>query len=123
MLLARRIGAAVLALAAVVIWFVMAPDASRDTSGDVGRALADYEANEARTQGAPQQQVLTGWVARDLLPTTAARRAGAASTERLPPLAGLVVLGLPLPLAPPPRPFPPATPPTAAPAPEPAAVP
>lgn len=30
-------------------------------------ALDDYEANDARTEGAPQQQVVNGWVARDLL--------------------------------------------------------
>jgi hypothetical protein len=30
-------------------------------------ALEDYEANDARTEGAPQQQVVNGWVARDLL--------------------------------------------------------
>lgn len=30
-------------------------------------AMSDYDANDARTESAPQQQVVNGWVARDLL--------------------------------------------------------
>jgi hypothetical protein len=33
----------------------------------VQEALSDFDANDARTEGAPQQQVVNGWVARDLL--------------------------------------------------------
>ena len=96
MLLARRISADVLAVAAVVIWFTMAPAESNDSSSDVSQALAEYELNEARTQGAPQQQVVNGWVAKDLLAIFADRQDEAVSDERLPALAVLLVFGLAL---------------------------
>jgi hypothetical protein len=66
-LLVRRVGAVGLALAAVVIWFAMAPNESSDRSTDIAGVLSDYELNNARTQGAPQQQVVNGWAAKDLL--------------------------------------------------------
>ena len=47
----RRIGAGVLALAAVIIWFAMAPGESDDRSRDISSALSNYERNEARTEG------------------------------------------------------------------------
>jgi hypothetical protein len=97
--LVRRVGAIVLALAAVVVWFAMAPDESSDRSADIASALADYELNDARTQGAPQQQVVNGWVAKDLLTIIAEQQNESVSDERLPALAGLVVLGLALHMA------------------------
>jgi hypothetical protein len=103
MLLARRIGAVVLAVAAVVIWFVMAPDDSSGSSSDVSRALAEYELNEARTEGAPQQQVVNGWVAKDLLAIIAEQQDQAVSDERLPALVVLLVFGLALHIATTPR--------------------
>ncbi len=99
MLLVRRIGAVVLAVAAALIWFVMAPDEPSSASGDVSQALAEYELNEARTEGAPQQQVVNGWVARDLLAIIAEQQDRAVSDERLPALAVLIVFGLALHLA------------------------
>jgi hypothetical protein len=94
----------VLALAAVVVWFAMAPDESSDRSTDIARALADYELNEAQTQGAPQQQVVNGWVAKDLLTIIAEQQNESVTDERLPALALLVVLGLALHIATSPRP-------------------
>jgi hypothetical protein len=71
----RRIGLAVLAVAAIAVFFVLAPDSSApelsvltpDYGNMVQEALSDFDANDARTEGAPQQQVVNGWVARDLL--------------------------------------------------------
>ncbi|MGY1708334.1 hypothetical protein ACI8AC_02365 [Geodermatophilus sp. SYSU D00758] len=88
-----------LALAAIVVWFAMAPDESSDRSSDIASALADYELNEARTQGAPQQQVVNGWVAKDLLTIVAEQQNDSMTDERLPALAVLVVLGLALHIA------------------------
>ncbi|MGX5654356.1 hypothetical protein ACWKWC_06235 [Geodermatophilus nigrescens] len=93
MILARRVGAVVLALAAVVVWFAMAPE---DRSSDISRALSEYSLNEAMTQGAPQQQVVNGWVAKDLLTIIAEQQNDVASDERLPALAGLLVIGVAL---------------------------
>lgn len=97
--LVRRVGAMVLAFAAVVVWFAMAPDESSDRSADIASALADYELNDARTQGAPQQQVVNGWVAKDLLIIIAEQQNESVTDERLPALAVLVVLGLALHMA------------------------
>lgn len=96
MLVIRRIGAGVLALAAVIIWFAMAPGESDDGSRDISRALANYEMNEARTEGAPQQQVVNGWVAKDLLTVIAEQQNDSSTDNRLAALAGLGVLGLAL---------------------------
>jgi hypothetical protein len=71
----RRVGLAVLAVAAVAVFFVLAPDSSgsepsiftADYSELVQQALSDSDANNVRAEGAPQQQVVNGWVARDLL--------------------------------------------------------
>jgi hypothetical protein len=92
-ILARRVGAVVLALAAIVVWFAMAPE---NRSNDISQALTEYSLNEARTQGAPQQQVVNGWVAKDLLTIIAEQQNDAASDERVPALAGLLVLGVAL---------------------------
>ena len=73
---ARVFGYAVLAVVGIAIWFGLAPDApaEAETSGTValyGRLLdatmSDHEANEELAESAPQQQVVNGWVARDLL--------------------------------------------------------
>ena len=93
MILARRVGAVVLAIAAIVVWFVMAPE---DRSSDISRALSEYSLNEAMTQGAPQQQVVNGWVAKDLLTIIAEQQNDVASDERVPALVGLLVLGVAL---------------------------
>jgi hypothetical protein len=89
-IIARKVGAAVLAIAAVVVWFTMGPE---DRSSDITQALVEYELDNARTAGAPQQQVVNGWVAKDLLTIIAEQQNDVASDERLPALVGLLVLG------------------------------
>jgi len=51
-------------LTAVTLGF---PDVGRERSADVAAVLLDDLANNSRAQGAPQQAVVNGWVARDLL--------------------------------------------------------
>ncbi len=105
MFIFRKLGAAALAIAAIAVWFLMAP-AEPDTQEQVGdrsreitAALSDYSLNEARTQGAPQQTVVNGWVAKDLLAIIAEQQNESVTDERLPALAVLVVFGLALRLA------------------------
>ncbi len=128
MTVVRRAGAAVLALAAIAVWFLMAPEEPEtpvvqtqeqvaDRSREIAEALADYQMNESRTQGAPQQAVVNGWVTKDLL-TIMVRQQNDALTraevpppvppvvpndERIPALVGLLVLGLALAVATSPR--------------------
>lgn len=80
MILIRQIGLAILAVAAVAVFFALqpaegelpptipafVPEAS-DYVDLVDQALEDFEANEDRADTAPQQQVVNGWVARDLM--------------------------------------------------------
>lgn len=94
MILVRQIGLALLAAAAVAVFFVMepeegglppdlptfAPEAS-DYADLVDQALSDFEANEARADSAPQQQVVAGWAAKDLLTILALE--GAQNVEAL----------------------------------------
>jgi hypothetical protein len=89
-IIARKVGAVVLAIAAVVVWFAMGPE---DRSSDIRQALVEYEVNNTRTSGAPQQQVVNGWVAKDLLTIIAEQQDDVAGDERLPALVGLLVLG------------------------------
>ncbi|MCW2507270.1 MAG: hypothetical protein JWP68_418 [Modestobacter sp.] len=72
----------------------MAPD-STDRSADIRSALSEYQLNEATTSGAPQQQVVNGWVARDLL-TVIAEEGNSSRDGRVPALVGLLVLGIAL---------------------------
>ena len=76
MLVARRLGLGLLSVAAVVVFFVLEPDPTVSSSVSltstnyqalVDLAMSDYDANAARTESAPQQQVVNGWVTRDLL--------------------------------------------------------
>jgi hypothetical protein len=75
MLAVRRIGLGAIALAAIAVFFLLAPDTPDnelaillpDYADIVSDALSDFDANNARAEGAPQQQVVNGWVARDLL--------------------------------------------------------
>jgi hypothetical protein len=100
----RLVGAGVLSVLAVVLWFVMAPDDVADRAGDVAAALDDYRLNEAQTQGAPQQQVVNGWVAKDLLTIVARQTNDAAqadhqAADRLAAEVALGVVALSLALA------------------------
>jgi hypothetical protein len=78
----RLLGAAVWAGLAVTLFFLMAPQDVADTRADVSLALGAYEMNEDRAQGAPQQQVVNGWVAKDLLAILAEQQSDAARAER-----------------------------------------
>ena len=76
MLEVRRVGLAILSIAAIAIFFLMEPEPPEEGSLNLSAtnyqslidlAMSDYDANDARTDSAPQQQVVNGWVARDLL--------------------------------------------------------
>ena len=60
--------------------------------GSAGIIMADT-ANNARTEGAPQQTVVNGWTAKDLL-TVIAREGARPSDERPAALLVLVVIGI-----------------------------
>lgn len=101
----RVVGFVVLAVAALVVMVALGPSVERvDTSTFdrlVDQALSDAEANEARAQGAPQQQVVNGWTQRDLL-TAISRQLSAeveatqaaAGDQRVPALLLVMVLAL-----------------------------
>jgi hypothetical protein len=124
----RRVGALVLAVAAVLVWFLMKPDVPetpkaevqqsvRNRSSDISEALSNYELNNNLAGSAPQQQVANGWAAKDLLEIIAEEQNDAVTRpqvpqvvtpvvppdERIPALVGLVVLGVALFLATAPR--------------------
>jgi len=101
----RLVGAILLAVAAVAVWFVLAPAksaSSPDFSSAISQALSDYDTNNANTESAPQQQVLNGWVAKDLLTVIARAQNAAVSPrsaprdDRLPAEMLLAVLGVAL---------------------------
>ena len=78
----RILCAAVWAGLAVALFFLMAPQDVADSSVDVTMALGAYELNEDRADGAPQQQVVNGWVAKDLLAILAQQQSDAARAEQ-----------------------------------------
>jgi hypothetical protein len=104
-----------------------APEQVSDRSSEIRQALADYTLNNYSTTGAPQQTVVNGWIAKDLLTIMAEQQnealtrdevpapppPPAPADERIPALIGLVVVGLALALATAPR-SPASTPETAA---------
>lgn len=80
MLRVRQIGLVVLAVAAILVFFAMKPEEAfqpgvlpstgaeaSDYTDAIDEALATYELNDANADTAPKQQVVNGWVARDLL--------------------------------------------------------
>jgi hypothetical protein len=102
----RQIGFVVLAIAAVIVVAVSGPTEPEpiDTSRfdrQVQQALSDFDANEARTEGAPQQQVVNGWVNRDLLTIISRQLSASMETtdpgpadDRLPYLGPILVLAV-----------------------------
>ena len=115
---ARPLGFIALASMAIVVWFAIAPSVAGDRPDVpsaaqyerlISRALSDNEANDARTDSAPQQQVVNGWVARDLLSIIAKanadileaaaiadsnRSASSASDQRVPTLLVLLIVAV-----------------------------
>lgn len=100
--LVRRVGAAALILAAVIVWFLMAPeDPLPDNSIErrVDDVMATDELNSATSDNVYQQQVTNGWVARDLLEIVARTQAEPvepATEERVPAEIALAVVGVAL---------------------------
>lgn len=88
----RRIGATLLAAAAVWIMVALAPQ-DTVTATDITKVMLDDTLNQARTEGAPQQAVVNGWTARDLLELTA--KQGVEGRDHRPAaLLMLLVLGM-----------------------------
>jgi hypothetical protein len=133
-LVIRRVGALILMAATIAVWVLMAPEdpgvpeaqtqeTVRDRAGEIRTALSDAETNEVFADSAPQQQVVNGWAARDLLAIIAQQQNEALTREevpapvpplvpndeRIPALAGLLVVGLGLGLITTPRPDAPTT--------------
>jgi hypothetical protein len=88
MLLARRLGAAALAVAAVVVWFGLRPAQTPTPASDfrpqIATALANYRLNNANAQYSPQQAVVNGWAAKDLLTVIAREQNAALSPQTAP---------------------------------------
>lgn len=83
----RKLGFALLGVLAIAVTIGLQPEELEPVSAagfdrQVQQALADFDANESRTSGAPQQQVVNGWVHRDLL--TIISRQLSASLEQVP---------------------------------------
>lgn len=75
-MLIRRFGFGAISAVTVAVWFLLAPPPTvppafvlsvQDYASLVNQALDDAETNEVFADSAPQQQVVNGWVARDLL--------------------------------------------------------
>src|SRR5688572_4309787 len=69
MLIIRRIGFALLAGAAVLVWAYMGPDRTsvEDHADRLTEIASDDDANNALTEGAPQQEVVSGWTSLESL--------------------------------------------------------
>ena len=106
---ARRIGLIAIALSAGLVWVQMepVPPSPTMTSSQADRlveaALSDFDANEGLADSAPQQQVVNGWVARDLLQILASIEAAQldaanenalATDSRVPALLALGVVAI-----------------------------
>ncbi|TQM63813.1 hypothetical protein [Humibacillus xanthopallidus] len=87
----RIVGALILAIAAIGVFFGMAP---RSTTSDaaISSVLLDDSINQKAASGAPQQSVVNGWTARDLL--TIIARQGEQRDDRPAALLTLLVLGM-----------------------------
>ena len=79
----------------------MAPETSgTDFVSQIEDVMAAEASNQDLTEGAPQQTVVNGWVARDLLEIIATQgAAGPAQDERPAALIAVAVLGLAIGLA------------------------
>lgn len=100
LLLVRRIGAVLLACAAVFVWFAMAPEepTTFDSEGALSLIQAEDDANNELTDGAPQQTVVNGWTANQLLELLVRQNSTAPTPadDRPAALLALGVLGIAL---------------------------
>lgn len=102
MILVRRIGATILIVAALAVWFGMAPDsdAAPNNSSAVASIEAEDDANNALAEGAPQQTVVNGWTTINYLNLLSEQVDEAAAPEtgdqRTTAMLGLCVLGIAL---------------------------
>jgi hypothetical protein len=101
--LVRRIGAAILAVAVVAVWFTMKPNVphTRNFASDLRTALADNRSNAATDTTVYQQQVTSGWLSNQLLEivikqSDAHSRVAAPSDRRIPAELVLLTLGIAL---------------------------
>jgi hypothetical protein len=97
------VGAVLLAVAALAVWFGLTPSNTSTGALEVydaaiSEVLSDDQENQLRADTAPQQQVVNGWTARDLL--TVIARQGTVPTvvedQRPAALLLLAVLGIAL---------------------------
>lgn len=94
----RGFGAFTLVVAAVAVWFALAPAPldAKDHTSNVEAILAMSEANNDSAKGAAQQEVVNGWATRDLLAllvNQADELAAEARDQRPAAFLGLLVLG------------------------------
>ncbi|MDX6318291.1 MAG: hypothetical protein QOD35_1691 [Nocardioidaceae bacterium] len=101
--LVRRVGAALLAVAVVTVWFSMKPHLTQPVhfSAELSAAVADGRTNAANDTNVYQQQVSNGWKANDLLEILVRQQdadacLGAPSDRRIPAELMLLTLGLAL---------------------------
>jgi hypothetical protein len=82
----RRVGAVVIAIAAIVVWVTMGSSEKSDGEylADIRSAMLDDRLNQNSADSAPQQSVVNGWTARDLLAISARIEAqGSRDDDRL----------------------------------------
>lgn len=85
----RRVGAVILAVAAIVVFFALAPSGGV-SAGDVAGVMAVDAVNQTSADSAPKQTVVNGWTARDLLELIA--KQGVAAHDPRP--AALLLIGV-----------------------------
>lgn len=91
---ARRWGAVVLLLAALAVWFGMAPE-SADPAATRDEIETTDEANNVRAEGAPQQAVVNGWTELDYSALISEQlETSAAEAARSTAMLGLGVAGI-----------------------------
>ena len=85
-----------LALAAIVSFFVLQPATPKDRSTEISTAIVEDSLNAKSSSSAPQQQVVNGWTARDLLEIDAkiANDQAQAESDRNLQLSVLVLIGV-----------------------------
>ncbi|WP_344951660.1 hypothetical protein [Terrabacter ginsenosidimutans] len=93
----RTTGSVLLAVAALWIFFGLAPkNVTLDASARVASVMAADASNQSRAEGAPQQAVVNGWTARDLLEIIATQQQPQPRDERPAALLTLAVVGIAL---------------------------